>query len=93
MEEEADLTKNNTTNTTDTIGKTFPTCEAKHLVDGEEIMPDTTLKTTPPCVDTVVNLATTRQSVGRRRVSQPSQADNSPTMPETPTMAMVAIVL
>ena len=48
MEEEADLTKNNTTNTTDTIGKTFPTCEAKHLVDGEEIMPDTTLKTTLP---------------------------------------------
>ena len=59
------------------------------LAEGGAAMPNQADKIIPSSVDIVENLATRRQSAGRRRVSQLSQADNSPTMPLTPTMAIM----
>jgi hypothetical protein len=96
VEEEADsaksdTTRNNTENTTSTTSKMFQTHEAECLVEGGAIMSYQADKTvTPFNVDTVANSAIRRQGVGRRRASRLSQADNSLTMPQTPTMKIVA---
>ena len=77
----AETTKDNPMSTTSTTGKTSQTHE-ECLAEGEATMPDQADKTTPPSADIVANSATMRQSVGRRKVSRLSQADNLPTTPQ-----------
>ena len=84
----AETTKDNPMSTTSTTGKTSQTHE-ECLAEGEATMPDQADKTTPPSADTVASLATMRQSVTKRRASRPPQVDNSPTMPQTPTMTIM----
>ena len=87
---EADTTKKNPDNTTSTTGKMLQMHEAERLVEGGAIMTDQADKTTLSSVDTMANLASTRQSVAKRRVSRSSQVDNSPTTP--PTMLTMIVV-
>ena len=94
VEEEADLakadtTKSNPENTTSITDKTSRTREVEHPEEGGAIKPDLVDKTISLSVDTVVNSATMRQSVGKRRVSRPPQADNSQTTPPTPTTTIM----
>ena len=81
----ADITKNNLENIASTIDKTFQMRKAECLAKGEAIMPNQADKNLPSSANTVVNSASTRQSVARRRVSRPLEADNSPTTPQTLT--------
>ena len=71
------------------IGKKSNTHDQERLEEGGAIMPNQANRKIPSSADIVVNLATRRQSAGRTRVSQLSQADNSPIMPLTPTMAIM----
>ena len=80
----------NPENKTSTTNKMPQTCEVEHQEEGGEAMPDRANKTTPPSADIVASLATTRQSITRRRENRPSQADNSQTTPPTPTTTIVA---
>ena len=66
-----ETTKGNPVNINSTIGKTLQTCEAERSEEGGAIMMDLADRTTPPNVDIVANLASTRQSVAKTRVSQP----------------------
>ena len=74
------LTKGNSMNTT-FIGMTSQTHEER-LPEGGAIRLDETDKTTLSSADIVANSATTRQSVGKRKVRQHSQADNSQITPQ-----------
>ena len=85
----AETTKSNPVNIISTTNKTLQTCEMKHQEEWGAIMEDCAVKTTPLSVDTVTNLATTMQSVAKRRGSRPSQVDNEPTTPPTPTTMIV----
>ena len=82
-------TKGNPRNKTSTTNKTSQSGEAERQVEGGVVMLDRADKTTPPSVDIMASLANTRRSVARRRVSRPSQADNSQTTPPTPTTTIV----
>ena len=81
------LTKGNSMNTT-FIGMTSQTHEER-LPEGGAIRLDETDKTTLSSEDIMANSATTR-SVGRRKVSRPSQVDNSPVTPQILTLMIVA---
>ena len=86
----AETTKGSPTNTTSSTDKMSQTHEEEHLEEGGAITLDQTDKTTPSSADTVANSATMRQSVKRRRVSWPPQADNPLTTPQTLTTMTVA---
>ena len=60
----------------------MPETHKKSLAEGGAIMSDQADKTTSSNANVVANLATIRQSVGRRKVSRLSQADNLPTTPQ-----------
>ena len=86
----ADTNKKNPASITSTTGKTSQTHEEECLADGGAIMRDRVVKTTPLRAVAVANSTTMRQSVRRRRVSRPSQVDNSPATPQTLTPKIVA---
>ena len=94
MEEEADLakadtTKNNLVTKILTTGKTLQTHEVELLEEVGAIMLGQANKRTLSTIDIVENLATTRQSITKRRVSQPSQTDNLLTTPQIPATTIV----
>ena len=86
----ADAIKCHPGNKISTTDKTQRTREAERHVEGGATMLYQADKTTLPSVDIVASLTTTRQSIARRRASQPSQDDNSQTMPPTLTTTIVA---
>ena len=86
----ADTTKGNPISITSTTIKMPRTRGEEHLVEQEKSCQTKLTKKLHPMQILWQNSATTRQSVERRKVNQPSQADNSLTTPQNPTMTIMA---
>ena len=86
----ADTTKKIPMNKISTTDKMLQTREVERLEEGGGIMSDQADKTSLSSVGIEENSATMRQNVAKRRLSRPSQADNSSTTPTTPTTMIVA---
>ena len=82
-------TKGNLMSITSTIDNMSRTLEEEHRVEGGAITPDPNDRTSPSNVNIVANSATRRQSIGKQKMRQHSQVDNSQIMPRIPTMTIV----
>ena len=72
-----------------TIDKMSQTREEELQVEGGGRMPDLDYRTIPSSADIVGNLATMRRSVGKRKVRQNSQDDNSQITPQISNMTIM----